>query len=331
MYNLTKSNIDNKYRNQSQPNLEPNSFGNTESVEKQIKVEYSDETFDQNRPYDNFDSEKTEITFNFDDQEIFDLNKLKCITCKVLLNRTVDNEEHKAIKKAISSIINTLNNKNDEKRSVNTQTDEVSVISIEEYNFIKIMIRNKMMKVLSHITQKNSNDSSVNNHPQTTRYENILNFGNESSCEAVFKQSEKNKSIYMDVYNSVIKEMLHPAIENEENMKIIFNKTFTLLSEFISEILNNEMVNFTINLPDKISFTDLNKINIKIDMNVETRLLLSQHIKQLQEFRQNQQIGYQFSTQQQHEESQFRMQQSNNRYEQVQGVEMYNTNNWPRG
>ncbi|CAG5045318.1 unnamed protein product [Parnassius apollo] len=134
----------------------------------------------------------------------------------------------------------------------------------------------------------------------------------------------------MGVYNSIIKEMLHPAIENEENMKTIFNKTFTLVSEFISEILNNEMPNFTINSPDERSFTGVNKINIKIDMNDETRLLLSQHIKQLQDFRQNQQIGYEFSTQQQHEEPQFRMQQSNNRYAQVQSVGTYNTNNWPR-
>ncbi|CAG5045315.1 unnamed protein product [Parnassius apollo] len=332
MYNLTKTNIDSKYRNQSQPNLEPNSFGNTESVEAKINVEYSDETLDQNRPYNVYNRENTEIIFNFDDnQEISNLNKLKIITCKLLSNRPVDNEEHKAIKKAVFSFINKLNNKNDQKRSVNTQTDEVSVISIEEYNVIKIMIRNNIMKVLSHTTQKNSNDSLVNNHSQNTRNENILNFGNESRCEAIFKQSEKNKSIIMGVYNSVIKEMLHPAIKNEENMKTNFNKTFTLVSDLIGEILNNEIPNYAINLPDKLSFTDINKINIKIDMNDETRLLLSQHIKQLQDFRQNQQIGYKFSTQQQHEEPQFRMQQSNNRYAQVQGVGTYNTNNWPRG
>ncbi|CAG5045336.1 unnamed protein product [Parnassius apollo] len=135
----------------------------------------------------------------------------------------------------------------------------------------------------------------------------------------------------MYVYNSVIKEMLHPEIVNEENMKTVFNRTFTLVSELISEILNDKMPNFTINSPDETSYIDVNKSNIKIDMNDETRLLLSQHIKQLQEFRQNQQIGYQFSTQQKHEEPQCRMQQSNNRYPQVQSVGTYNTNNWPRG
>ncbi|CAG5045339.1 unnamed protein product [Parnassius apollo] len=331
MYNLTQNYIDSKYRNQSQPNLEPNSFGNTESVEAKIKVKYSDETLDQNHPYDNYNSKKTEIIFNFDDnQEIFNLNNIKIITLKLLLNRPVDNEEHKSIKKAVLSIIVTLKNKKDEKRSVNTQTDEISVISLEEYNVFKIMIKNKIMKVLSHMKQKNSNGSLVNNYSQNTRNENILNFDNESCCEAVVKQSEKNKLIIMGVYNSIIKEMLHPAIENEENMKNIFNKTFTLVSEFISEILNDKMPNFTINSPDETSYIDVNKINIKIDMSDEMRLLLSQHIKQLQEFRQNQQIGYEFSTQQQHEEPQFRMQQSNNRYAQDQGVEMYNTNNWPR-
>ncbi|CAK1598257.1 unnamed protein product [Parnassius mnemosyne] len=184
------------------------------------------------------------------------------------------------------------------------------------------------MKALSHVTQKNANYSLVNSvHSQNTTNENILNSDNESRCEAVIKQSEKNKSIIMGVYNSVIKQMLYPEIENEENMKSIF----TLVSQFISEFLNNKMPNFTINSPDETSCPGLDKINIKIDMNDETRHLLSQHIKQLQEFRQSQQIGYQFPTQQQNQEPHFRMQQFNNTYAQVQGVGMYNTKNWPRG
>ncbi|CAK1580525.1 unnamed protein product [Parnassius mnemosyne] len=183
------------------------------------------------------------------------------------------------------------------------------------------------MKALSHVTQKNANYSLVNSvHSQNTMNENILNSDNKSRFEAVIKQSEKNKSIIMGVYNSVIKQILHPKIENEENMKSIF----TLLSQYISEFLNNKMPNYTINLPNETSYPDFNNINIKINVNDETRHLLSQHIKQLQEFRQNQRIGYQYSTQQQNQEPHFRMQQFNNTYAQAQGVGMYNTKNWPR-